>query len=66
MSCSSEDCDTDQETDRLLGSQRSEDRTFYEDKVCFCIDLFLMCFNRFFLLPFFILENLESTNKKEK
>jgi len=27
-----DDCDTDQETDRLLGAQRSEDRTFYEDK----------------------------------
>lgn len=33
MSCSSEDCDTDQETDRLLGAQRAEDRPFFEDKV---------------------------------
>lgn len=33
MSCSSEDCDTDQETDRLLGAQRTEDRQFYEEKV---------------------------------
>ncbi|EEC20174.1 amyloid beta A4 precursor protein (APP)-binding protein, putative [Ixodes scapularis] len=27
-----EDCDTDQETDRLLGAQRSDDRGFFEDK----------------------------------
>lgn len=27
-----EDCDTDQETDRLLGAQRSDDRGFFDDK----------------------------------
>ncbi|CAG2108155.1 unnamed protein product [Medioppia subpectinata] len=27
-----EDCDTDQETDRLLGAQRTDDRGFFEDK----------------------------------
>lgn len=27
-----DDCDTDQETDRLLGAQRSDDRGFFDDK----------------------------------
>ena len=27
------DCDTDQETDRLLGAQRTDDRGFFDDKV---------------------------------
>ncbi|CAL1269554.1 unnamed protein product [Larinioides sclopetarius] len=27
-----EDCDTDQETDRLLGAQRTDDKGFYDDK----------------------------------
>lgn len=35
LSCSSVDCDTDQETDRLLGAQRSADEkgATYEEKV---------------------------------
>ena len=33
MSCSSEDCDTDQETDRLLGAQRADERPYFDDKV---------------------------------
>ncbi|GBM43883.1 hypothetical protein AVEN_174450-1 [Araneus ventricosus] len=28
-----EDCDTDQETDRLLGAQRTDDKGFYDDKL---------------------------------
>lgn len=30
--CYGADCDTDQETDRLLGEQRSEDNGFYDEK----------------------------------
>ena len=35
MSCSSEDCDTDQETDRLLGAQRTEDKQYFDERVSF-------------------------------
>src|SRR5438105_3977612 len=28
------ECDTDQETDRLLGAQRNDDRGFFDEKVC--------------------------------
>ena len=31
-----EEADTDLETDRLLGQQRTDDQGFYDDKVSFC------------------------------
>jgi len=34
------ECDTDQETDRLLGAQRSDDRGFFDEKVSLFIILF--------------------------
>lgn len=33
-SCLTEEADTDLETDRLLGQQRTDDQGFYDDKVC--------------------------------
>lgn len=33
FSCSIEEADTDLETDRLLGQQRTDDQGFYDDKV---------------------------------
>lgn len=35
-----EEADTDLETDRLLGQQRTDDQGFYDDKVCILILVF--------------------------
>lgn len=42
----SEDGDTDQETDRLLGQQRSDDPGFYDEKVL-CLGPLVIIFSSF-------------------
>lgn len=39
-----EEADTDLETDRLLGQQRTDDQGFYDDKVCLINIYFIILF----------------------
>ena len=65
MSCSSEDCDTDQETDRLLGAQRAEDRPFFEDKV-FWFAIQRMCVLNGTPIDLFFLSKIQKQPIKKK
>lgn len=40
-----EENDTDLETDRLLGQQRTDDQGFYDEKVSYCIMFLYFCLN---------------------